>query len=127
MADAQAVIDEIRRTRTVTSRDGHTHPIRQHPIDAAEGRFLSEFISGRPEIMSVLEVGCACGVSTLHIAGAFSGRPRSEHLIIDPFQSTDWHGIGVANLDRAGIDFYAALAYVAAPVCGPEVARRQGH
>lgn len=102
--EPQEIIDQIRRQRTVTA-DGQTYPIRQHPIDAAEGRFLSEFISSRPEVVSVLEVGCAYGVSSLHIAGALSRRPGSEHLIIDPYQSTDWHGIGVTNLQRAAADF----------------------
>jgi predicted O-methyltransferase YrrM len=43
---------------------------------------------------------------SLHIAAALGGRPRAQHIIVDPFQSTDWHGIGVANLDRAGVDLY---------------------
>jgi hypothetical protein len=30
----------------------------------------------------------------------------AHHIIVDPFQSTDWSGIGVTNLDRAGVDFY---------------------
>ncbi len=60
----QAVIDEIRRQRTVTSADGKTYPIQKHGIDAAEGRFLSEFIASRPDITRTLEVGCAYGFSS---------------------------------------------------------------
>jgi predicted O-methyltransferase YrrM len=102
----QKVIDRIRQDRTVTSADGTAYPIRRHPIDAAEGRFLTDFIVSRPDIARTLEVGCAYGLSSLHIAAALAGRPRAQHIIVDPFQSTDWHGIGVANLDRAGVDFY---------------------
>jgi predicted O-methyltransferase YrrM len=102
----QAIIDEIRRERTVTSADGKTYPLQKHPIDAAEGRFLSEFIASRPEISRTLEVGCAYGLSSLHIASALAGRPAAHHVIIDPFETTAWHGIGVTNLDRAGVDFY---------------------
>jgi hypothetical protein len=29
-----------------------------------------------------------------------------HHIIIDPFQSTTWNGIDVANLDRTGVDSY---------------------
>lgn len=105
-AQAQAVISEIRQQRTVSDADGRTYPIRNHGIDAAEGRFLSEFIVERPEIIRTLEVGCAYGFSSLHIAGATAGRAGAHHVIIDPFQSTDWNGIGVANLERAGIDFH---------------------
>jgi predicted O-methyltransferase YrrM len=102
----QAVIDEIRRQRTVTSADGKTYPIQKHDIDAAEGRFLSEFIASRPDITRTLEVGCAYGFSSLHITSALAGRQGTHHIIVDPFQSTDWSGIGVTNLDRAGVDFY---------------------
>jgi predicted O-methyltransferase YrrM len=105
----QAIIDEIRRQRTVTSADGKTYPIQKIPIDAAEGRFLSKFIASHPDIIRTLEVGCAYGLSSLHIASALAGRQGAHHLIIDPFQSTTWSGIGVANLDRAGVDFYELL------------------
>jgi predicted O-methyltransferase YrrM len=103
---AQALIDEIRRERTVTGADGKTYPLQKHAIDTAEGRFLSEFIAGRPDIIRALEIGCAYGLSSLHIASALAGRPGARHVIIDPFESTAWNGIGVTNLDRAGIDFY---------------------
>jgi predicted O-methyltransferase YrrM len=103
---AQAIIDEIRQQRTVTSADGKKYKIKKHGIDAAEGRFLSEFIASRPDITRTLEVGCAYGFSSLHIAAALAGRPGAHHINVDPFQSTDWSGIGVTNLDRAGVDFY---------------------
>jgi predicted O-methyltransferase YrrM len=103
---AQALIDEIRRGRTVTAEDGKTYPIHKHGIDVAEGRFLTEFIAGRPNVIRTLEVGCAYGLSSLHIASALAGRPGAHHVIVDPDESTAWSGIGVTNLDRAGIDFY---------------------
>jgi predicted O-methyltransferase YrrM len=103
---AEVLIEEIRRKRTVTSADGEKYPIRLHGIDAAEGRFLSEFIARRPGIIRTLEVGCAYGFSSLHITSALAGRKGAHHVIVDPFQSSDWHRIGVTNLDRAGIDFY---------------------
>ena len=105
----QKVIDQIRQEKTVTADDGQIYPIRQFPIDATEGRFLTQFIASRPGITRTLEVGCAYGLSSLHITAALEGRPGAHHVIIDPFQSTTWHGIGVANLDRAGVDFYELL------------------
>jgi len=86
---AEAVIDQIRRTRTVTSPDGETFPIEKHGIDAAEGRLLSEFIATRPDIVRTLEVGCAYGFSSLHITSALPRREGAHHIIVDPFQSTD--------------------------------------
>lgn len=103
---AQALIDEIRRERTVTGADGKTYPIHKHGIDVAEGIFLTEFIAGRPNVIRTLEVGCAYGLSSLHIASALAGRPGAHHVIVDPDESTAWSGVGVTNLDRAGIDFY---------------------
>ena len=103
---AQTIIDDIRRQRTVIGADGKTYPIQKHGIDAAEGRFLSEFIASRPDIIRTLEIGCAYGLSSLHIASTTAGRTGAHHIIIDPFENTDWNGIGIANLDRAGVDFY---------------------
>jgi predicted O-methyltransferase YrrM len=103
---AQTLISEIRQQRTVSDADGNSYPICNHGIDAAEGGFLSEFITKRPNITRTLEIGCAYGFSSLHIAGATAGRNGARHMIVDPFQSTDWKAIGVTNLDRAGIDFY---------------------
>jgi predicted O-methyltransferase YrrM len=103
---AQALIDEIRRERTVTGADGKKFPLQKHAIDTAEGRFLSEFIAGRPDVIRTLEIGCAYGLSSLHIASALAGRPGAHHVIVDPDESTAWSGVGVTNLDRAGIDFY---------------------
>jgi predicted O-methyltransferase YrrM len=103
---AQALIDEIRRQRTVTSADGKTYPIHKHGIDVTEGSFLTDFIAGRPNVIRTLEVGCAYGLSSLHIVSALAGRPGAHHVIVDPDESTAWSGVGVTNLDRAGIDFY---------------------
>ncbi|OBF98401.1 hypothetical protein A5773_09055 [Mycobacterium sp. 852014-52450_SCH5900713] len=107
--EAMTLITDIRQQRAVSDANGKTYPIQNHGIDAAEGRFLSDFIAKRPGIIRTLEIGCAYGFSSLHITGATAGRTGAHHVIIDPFQSADWNGIGVMNLDRAGIDFYELL------------------
>lgn len=101
-----ALIDEIRRDRTVTDVNGEKHPIRKHGINPAEGRFLTEFIASRSDVIRTLEIGCAYGFSALHIISALAGREGARHVIVDPDERTAWAGIGVSNLDRAGIDFY---------------------
>lgn len=107
-----AVLDRILSTQTVS--DGAvTLPLR-HPdfpalpvaLDAAEGRLLTRIIEDiRPA--ATLEIGMAYGVSTLFICDALStlGHP-AHHIAIDPFQSTQWKGIGVRNVADAG---YARL------------------
>src|ERR1700748_785613 len=99
---AQALIDEIRRERTVTGTDGKTYPIHKHGIDVAEGSFLTEFIVSRPNVIRTLEVGCAYGLSSLHIASALAGRPGAHHVIVDPDESTAWCGGGGSHPDRGG-------------------------
>jgi predicted O-methyltransferase YrrM len=101
MADLLA---EIYRTQTVQDADGNSYPLKDH-IDESEGRFLTGIIADHPEIAQTLEVGCANGISSLHIAGAIRGRPGAHHIMLDPFQYEHYHGVGVANLKRAGIDF----------------------
>jgi predicted O-methyltransferase YrrM len=102
----QAIIDQIYRERTVTDGAGETHPLFPTSIDADEGTFLSEFVANRPEIARTLEVGCAWGLASLHITGATAGRPGAFHLMIDPYENSAWKGVGVANLERAGVDFF---------------------
>jgi predicted O-methyltransferase YrrM len=104
--EPEAVLEEIRRRRSVTDAGGTQYPIEKHGIDVAEGGFLKDFIAARPDITRTLEIGCAYGFSSLHIASALTGRPGARHVIIDPMESTTWNGIGVINLDRAGVDFY---------------------
>jgi predicted O-methyltransferase YrrM len=52
-----------------------------------------------------LEVGCAYGVSALFACDALAenaSADRPKHIIIDPFQSTQWRGLGMSNLIAAG-------------------------
>jgi predicted O-methyltransferase YrrM len=102
---SQQIIDEIYRDRAVTAADGTKYPLHSH-LDVAEGGYLARLIADHADIARTLEVGCAFGLSSLHMCGATAGRPNAHHIMVDPFQSTDWKGIGVRNLDRAGIDFY---------------------
>ena len=53
-----------------------------------------------------LEVGCAYGMSSLYICEALRDRTGASHTIVDPMQMEVWKGIGVAQLERAGIDFF---------------------
>lgn len=102
----RAIIDQIYRERTVTDGTGETHPLYPTSIDADEGAFLAKFVANRPEIVRTLEVGCAWGLASLHITGATADRPGAFHLIVDPYENSAWKGVGVANLQRAGVDFF---------------------
>jgi predicted O-methyltransferase YrrM len=99
------IAEEIYRSRCVVDPDGVQHRLHSH-VDEKEGAFLSSFIENRPEIVRTLEIGCAYGLSSLHITDAIKDRDGALHIIVDPFQSTQWNAIGVNNLRRAGFDFF---------------------
>ena len=89
----------------MVGRSGAT-PRLHSEIDYEEGRFLHEIIRDDASIHKTLEVGCAYGFSSLQICSALSGRDGAHHTIIDPFQNSDWDGVGTKHLDQAGLNFY---------------------
>jgi predicted O-methyltransferase YrrM len=99
------IAEEIYRTRCVIDPDGVPHRLHSQ-VDEKEGAFLSSFIGNHPEIVRTLEIGCAYGLSSLHISEAIKNRAGAHHIIIDPFQSTHWNSIGINNLRRAGFEFF---------------------
>ena len=103
-----AVLEKIVSSQQVS--DGNiTLPLR-HPdfpnlpvaVDRSEGRFLQKIIEDvRPQ--RTLEIGCAYGVSTLYICEALSSLPAfAQHIVIDPFQRTQWRGIGLQHVVDSG-------------------------
>jgi predicted O-methyltransferase YrrM len=102
-------IEEMYRTGIVRDDAGNEYDFRGSSIDAQEGNFLAHLISSDPTISRTLEVGCAFGISSLHICNALAGKPSASHLIIDPDESGPWHGVGIAQLRRAGFDFFTLV------------------
>src|SRR3954470_11228686 len=86
-------------------------------VESAEGEAIDAFPAGLPRadadeiarlvrelgLTSTLETGMAYGLSTLAICGVHEERGEGSHVAIDPYQSRDWRGIGVLNLERAGL------------------------
>jgi predicted O-methyltransferase YrrM len=100
-----AVIDEIYESSRVVDDSGNELELHSH-IDRAEGEFLAGLIREDPAVIKTLEVGCAYGLSSLFICSALSGREGARHVVVDPFQYERWNGVGVANIERAGVDFF---------------------
>jgi predicted O-methyltransferase YrrM len=110
-----ALLERILTDQSVS--DGMiSYPLR-HPdfpdlpvaIDAAEGAMLQRLVATIKPRTS-LEIGCAYGVSTLFICDALAALPHiAQHIVLDPFQTTQWCGIGLKNVQDAGfgalIDF----------------------
>jgi predicted O-methyltransferase YrrM/SAM-dependent methyltransferase len=87
-------------------------------VEAADGTFRDAFPAALPRfhaqeierlvremrLTRTLETGMAYGLSTLAICSVHAERGDGGHIAIDPHQSTDWGGIGVLNVRRAGVE-----------------------
>jgi predicted O-methyltransferase YrrM len=93
------VLNEMLTTGQVRDEAGQTYPLHSG-IELRYAQVLHDLVlRERPAV--VLELGLAYGVSTLAILSALA--PTGGKLIsIDPFQTDAWHGIGLANVRRAG-------------------------
>ena len=92
-------------------------------VETADGDLLDAFPEGLPRahadaiaglvrelgLTSTLETGMAYGLSTLAICGVHEERGRGSHVAVDPYQARDWRGIGVLNLERAGLSARARV------------------
>jgi predicted O-methyltransferase YrrM len=96
-----ALIDRIYDSGLVRSRDGREYPLIA-AIDPREGAFLRRLISEDETICRTLEIGCAYGLSSLHICESLMGRPGARHTMIDPNQNSEFHGVGVHHLEQLG-------------------------
>lgn len=102
--DIESLLRKVRDEGRVYDRAGDGHDFHS-AIDEGEGRFLSGLVE-RFEIEQSIEVGCAFGVSSLHICNTLSRSSKSpKHTIIDPFQNTQWKGVGLYHLEQCGFDF----------------------
>ncbi len=102
------VIEEIFQSGTVKDENGNVYNIHSN-INLNEGKYLSELIESDQSIIRTLEIGCAYGISSMFICEALANRKNRSHLIIDPCQSKEWNAIGMANLKRAGFDFFELI------------------
>ena len=88
--------------------DGQLHAIDQSTrIAPSQGIWLYDLcLSMRPR--ATLEIGMAYGYSTLFILAAIVKNRSGHHTAIDPFQQSDWHGIGCTHAEAvvraAGLD-----------------------
>ena len=104
MNTCEQQIDEIFKTWRAADNTGALHVV-ESVIDQNEGNFIASIIKEN-KFRKTLEVGCAMGMSSLYICSALDGLEGVSHTIIDPMQTTDWHSIGITQLNKAGISFY---------------------
>jgi predicted O-methyltransferase YrrM len=108
-----AVLEEIYQSQTVTDGEQTYSALNSAGLptfmDRKEGELLSRMVE-RVKPTTSLEVGFAYGISTLFICEALEKLSRpARHIVIDPFQRTKWHCVGLHNVQTAGfshlIDF----------------------
>ena len=95
------LIKKIYETGMVYDKDGNEFELRNH-ISPDEGEFLINIINDYISTKKVIEIGCAFGISALHIGEAIRNYKDSEHIIIDPFQSSHYRRVGIHQIEKAG-------------------------
>ena len=83
-------------------------PLKDH-MDPEEGDIIvSAFRAAKPSVS--VEVGMAYGIATLFACDALAAvSPSARHIVLDPFQHTQWNGIGLRNIERAGYGHFVEL------------------
>jgi predicted O-methyltransferase YrrM len=101
MSDA-TLLDRIYATGKVEAADGSLADALPAALPEAHAREIERLVR-EMKLVRTLETGMAYGLSTLAICGVHDERGEGSHVAIDPHQSTDWRGIGILNLERAGL------------------------
>lgn len=102
------VLQEMFATYTVVDDAQNTYPLDSNISTANANALYRTVIKYKPQL--VVEVGMAYGISSLAILTALSNVNANGKLIsIDPGQSSHFHGVGIANVRRAGYADYHTL------------------
>jgi len=96
-------LDQIAQAKTTLTEDGERVELTSQ-INIRYGRFLFALVK-MFEPATILEVGMANGISSAYMAQAQNNylREKDAHVIIDPFQSSQWFNAGIALLKRLGL------------------------
>jgi predicted O-methyltransferase YrrM len=99
----RARIEEIYRSGKVLGEDGSEYSLGEVSVTPERGRFLVDLCRAE-NAKATLEIGMAWGLSTLFLLEALAtkGEPGGRHTVIDPFQSSRWHGGGIRSVREAG-------------------------
>ena len=112
------VLEEILQSKQVRDEQGARLPLCAN-MSEEEGHLISTvFESLKPE--TSIEIGFAYGISTLFACEALDrNRISSRHIVIDPLQFSEFGGVGLGNIKRAGyerfVDFREAPSEIALP------------
>ena len=102
------VLSEILTTGEFRDNAGAVHAVHSHLGREHAYALYRTILDSDARV--VLEIGMAFGVSTLAILTALDqlGGPR-RLVSIDPNQASDWHSLGIYNVERSGLSHLHAL------------------
>ena len=107
-----AVLEDALATGEALRADGSKTPLHSNVSHEEAVRLYNLVRTLDPAI--TIEIGLAHGISTLAITQALlHNGSGARHYVVDPFQHESYDGVGLANLDRAGlrehVEFYEAF------------------
>lgn len=95
------ILREIYTTHTVRDATDNAIPVAENvTLENAEALYRAVL---REQPSRVLEIGMATGVCSLAILTALGELGNGNLISVDPYQSTDWGGVGVLNIERSGL------------------------
>lgn len=99
-----SVLSSMYRGEPQRGTDGAMHTLDPETrISIDEGLYLHRLCLDA-KAQQTLEIGCAYGFSTLYFLAALKSSPGSKHVTIDPFQRSEWHGIGAEKASTVGMN-----------------------
>lgn len=116
-----AVLLDMLDSGIMTDSDGNETPLHSN-VSLEDAQRLHNLVRTRqPEI--TLALGMAQGTSTLAIAQALEDNGRGIHHAVDPFENSSYHGVGVSNVELAGLGDRVGLHEAFAEEVGPSLPR----
>ena len=101
----RSFIEQLYARGTVRGEDGTEHQIFPTSVTPDRGAFVRDACRAE-KARSVLEIGMAWGLSTLHILEGLlsNGAGAHAHVVLDPIQTSHFHGAGNQTLREAGVE-----------------------
>lgn len=100
---AWEILNELYTTKRAADLSGQIHDLETAGVAQSTGLLLYNLVREyRPR--TTIETGFAFGYSTLYILQALTDNGVGVHEAIDPVETSRWHGIGLANVRRAGFN-----------------------
>src|SRR6266404_3180440 len=119
-------IEELYSRGVVSGEDGSQRPIFPDGVTPDRGAFIREICISEGATRT-MEIGMASGLSTLFILEALleNGAGIGAHLVIDPYESIEYHGAGRKNVRDAGLEEFVEIKEEASELFLPELIRQK--